>query len=121
MSREEAIAYGKDYYRDLITACCEIDEKHKEFVRMSLEALSQEPTSEMVHVETLRQVMWERDIAIEQLHELGYELGQKIEPCDDAISREAVDKYIARLLSGYLYDGERERLEIFILTPFNIR
>lgn len=31
----------------------------------------------------------------------------------DAISREAVDKYIARLLSGYLYDGERERLEIF--------
>ena len=35
------------------------------------------------------------------------------EPCDDAISREAVDKYIARLLSGYLYDGERERLEIF--------
>ena len=35
------------------------------------------------------------------------------EPCDDAISRDAVDKYIARLLSGYLYDGERERLEIF--------
>ena len=35
------------------------------------------------------------------------------EPCDDLISRKAVDKYIARLLSGYLYDGERERLEIF--------
>lgn len=43
MTREEAIAYGKDYYRDLTTACCEIDEKHKEFVRMSLKALSQEP------------------------------------------------------------------------------
>ena len=53
-----------------------------------LDYLEQEPTSEMVHVETLRQVMWERDVAIEQLHELGYELGQKIEPCDDAISRE---------------------------------
>ena len=37
----------------------------------------------------------------------------KQEPCEDAISRDAVDKYIARLLSGYLYDGERERLEIF--------
>lgn len=43
MTREEVIAYGKDYYRDLITACCKIDEKHKEFVRMSLKALEQEP------------------------------------------------------------------------------
>ena len=54
---------------------------------MAIQALSQEPTSEMVHVETLHQVMWERDIAIEQLKELGYSFGQKIEPCDDAISR----------------------------------
>ncbi len=53
-----------------------------------IKALSQEPTSEMVHVETLRQVMWERDIAIEQLKELGYSLGQKIEPCEDCISRQ---------------------------------
>ena len=37
----------------------------------------------------------------------------EMKPCADAISRDAVDKYIARLLSGYLYDGERERLEIF--------
>lgn len=51
-------------------------------------ALSQEPTSEMVHVETLRQVMWERDIAIGQLKELGYSFGQKIEPCEDCISRQ---------------------------------
>ena len=36
------------------------------------------------------QIKWERDIAIEQLHELGYELGQKIEPCEDAVSRQAV-------------------------------
>lgn len=43
MTREEAIAYGNDYYRDLITACCEIGEKHKGFVRMSLEALKKEP------------------------------------------------------------------------------
>ena len=33
------------------------------------------------------------------------------QPCEDAISREAVDKYITELLSGYLYDEERERLE----------
>ena len=46
-----------------------------------------ETSEELVHVETLCQVMWERDVAIEQLKELGYEFGQKIEYCDDAISR----------------------------------
>ncbi len=48
MTREEVITYGKDYYRDLITACCEISEKHKEFVRMSLEALEQEPCEDCI-------------------------------------------------------------------------
>ena len=33
------------------------------------------------------------------------------QPCEDCISREAVDKYITYLLSGYLYDEERTRLE----------
>lgn len=33
------------------------------------------------------------------------------EPCEDCISREAVDEYITNLLSGYLYDEERTRLE----------
>ena len=33
-----------------------------------------------VSLEVYKQVAWERDIAIEQLHELGYEFGQKIEP-----------------------------------------
>lgn len=31
--------------------------------------------------------------------------------CEDCISREAVDEYITNLLSGYLYDEERTRLE----------
>lgn len=32
-------------------------------------------------------------------------------PCVNAISKEAVDNYIAKLLSGYLYEEERTRLE----------
>ena len=48
MTREEAIAYGNDYYRDLISACCKIDEKHKEFVKMSLKALEQEPCEDAI-------------------------------------------------------------------------
>ena len=59
-------------------------------------ALEQEPCEDMVHVETLHQVMWERDIAIRQLKELGYEFGQKIEPCEDAISREDAKEIIAK-------------------------
>lgn len=33
------------------------------------------------------------------------------QPCVDTISRKAVDNYIAELLSGYLYEEERTRLE----------
>lgn len=42
----------------------------------------QEPTTKnsTVSLETYMQVVKERDIAIEQLHELGYEFGEKIEP-----------------------------------------
>lgn len=49
-----------------------------------IKALEQEPSGETVSRGVFEQVRWERDIAVEQLHELGYELGQKIEPnpCD---------------------------------------
>lgn len=36
---------------------------------------------------------------------------EKEEPAEDCISREAIDEYITNLLSGYLYDEERTRLE----------
>jgi len=41
MTREEAIHYGKDYLKDLTTACCHIEDKHKDFVRMAIKALEQ--------------------------------------------------------------------------------
>lgn len=90
MTREEAIKILEQFKKCLSDVV--FDEKGSEAWQMAIKALSQEPTSEMVHVETLRQVMWERDIAIEQLHELGYELGQKIEPRDDAVSRMALGR-----------------------------
>ena len=33
--------------------------------------------TDMVHKETLQQIMWERDLALKQLKELGYRLGEK--------------------------------------------
>ena len=48
MANEEAIAYGEEYLKDLITACCHIEEKHKEFVRMAIAALKAEPCEDAV-------------------------------------------------------------------------
>lgn len=35
------------------------------------------------------------------------------EPCEDCVSRAEIDGYLAEVMSGYLYDEERERLERF--------
>jgi hypothetical protein len=53
------------------------------------------------HDEVMKRVV-AFDMAIEALEQ---------QPCEDCISREAVDEYITNLLSGYLYDEERTRLE----------
>lgn len=67
----------------------------------------QEPT-----IEAYKQVCKERDIAIEQLHELGYELGQKIEPCEDVVSRQAVLKIID---GWYEQNRDTENIEDLIV------
>ena len=41
--------------------------------------------------EIMEQIKWERDVAIEQLKELGYGLGEKIRTDEDCISRKAVE------------------------------
>ena len=74
MTREEAIAYGKRVI-DL-----GLNDETQAFCQMAIKALEQEPCGETVSLEAFKQVMWERDIAIEQLKELGYGFGQKIEP-----------------------------------------
>ena len=48
-----------------------------------------EQQSNMVSRIAYEQVMWERDVAINQLKELGYGFGEKIKTDKDAISRQA--------------------------------
>lgn len=86
MTKEEIIAYGKDYYRDLTTACCEIDEKHKEFVRMAINALSQEPITTTNNDEPIT-IIYPTIV------------------CDDAISREAVlnTEYQVKIINDIEY------------------
>ena len=52
---------------------------------------------ESVSIGVFEQVKWERDVAIQQLKELGYGLGEKIRTDEDCISREAV----IEILSNY--------------------
>lgn len=62
-------------------------------------------SSDMVSRKVFEQVMWERDVAINQLKELGYGLGEKIRTDDDAISRQA---YIKRFKKwGYSEFGRK--------------
>ena len=53
-------------------------------------SLEQQPCDDCVSLEVYKQVTWERDIAIEQLNELGYGFGEKIRTSDDCVSRQAV-------------------------------
>lgn len=69
---------------DIDEDCKEAYEDNKEVVEaldMAIKALEQELCNDTVSRGVFEQVMWERDTAIEQLRELGYELGQKIEKC----------------------------------------
>ena len=80
-------------------------ERNPDIVRLCADAgiLEYVKTSgETVSLGVFKQVMWERDIAIEQLKELGYGFGQKIEPCNDLISLEDAIETIA---SADITDG----------------
>jgi len=117
MNREEAIEIFKRLKENAPNEMhVETVGTAQELFDMAIQALSQEPTSEMVHVETLHQVMWERDIAIGQLKELGYDFGQKIEPCDDAISRDAVLSAICDYVAFEEYEDKSHTFTIRPLT-----
>ena len=51
---------------------------------------------------SLEQIIWERDTAINQLKELGYGFGERIEKCDDYISREETLNKINGLIAEYI-------------------
>ena len=77
----------------------------------------QEPSNDMVSRGIFEQVMWERDVAIEQLKDLGYGLGEKPKTglCEDAISRQAVCDYIAEFVNNeYSSQAECEMVNAMI-------
>jgi len=75
-----------------------------------INALEQQPC-DCISLEVYKQVIWERDIAIEQLKELGYEFGEKIRTSDDCVNRQAtLDAIIKELCikdESYLLPSEK--------------
>lgn len=97
--------------------CGEQHEQLAEWLKDYKRLLEQHP-SDTVSRGAYEQVMWERDVAIGQLKELGYGLGQKIEPCDDAISREAVIEWLkAKDIIKLSSQEETARKELKALPP----
>ena len=69
-----------------------------------------EKQTDRVSKSVVEQIKWERDIAIEQLEDLGYELGEKPRTDGDLISRTDLLKDIANLKkSPWFNDGKYNR------------
>jgi hypothetical protein len=77
------------------------------------------------HDETLvAQIKWERDTAIEQLKQLGYGLGEKVEPCEDCVSREALKERFRWLEKATKYgneDAEQQHFSYSTMMMYEIK
>lgn len=71
-------------------------------------------TETLVSLGVYKQVAWERDIAIQQLHELGYEFGQKIEPTTK--NDLGVEQYRNRMIEAF-HNADCESLIALVVQP----
>lgn len=106
MTREEAI-------RIISGDVLGTTEQTNEAVAMAVEALrtiekqQHDGCLNCDHFDVVRQIQWERDLAIQQLKELGYGLGEKIRADGDTISRQdAVDALYKMLHDCFWADDE---------------
>lgn len=97
--KEEILEEGNTLVskRDLLERFDEIDKEYEGRPWNLLQILAniniligQKSCDNVVSLSAYEQVSWERDVAIAQLKELGYGLGEKIKTCEDAVSRKAV-------------------------------
>lgn len=80
-----------------------MQEAYEEAIEM-VDQVAEECKNKYVSIGAYKQVAWERDIAIEQLHELGYEFGEKIRDKTHgdrirAMNDEALAEYLERILA----------------------
>ena len=81
------------------------NEESKEALRFAINSLKvdemyqleKEDTDEFVSLKTFKQVMRERDIAISQLEELGYDFGEEIRQEDEFIPKSVIEDIKAEI------------------------
>ena len=95
----------------------EIIDKYIERKDIAIKALEQLPSDDSVFKNLWVQVKWERDVAIEQLEQLGYSLGEKIRTSEDCISREEAIKQCGFGMTNLLIADCLKRLPS--VTPSN--
>ena len=72
----------------------------RDVMNMAINSVKAEQADKFVHRETLEQIMWERDIAIEQLKELGYGFGEKIRQADEFIPMSVIEDIRQEILEN---------------------
>ena len=77
--QEQIDKYGQEY-----------DDRGIEALKTAIKMLEQQPSDDSVFKNLWAQVKWERDVAIEQLEQLGYSLGEKIRTSEDCVSKKIV-------------------------------
>ena len=95
MTRTEAIRVLQHMVRWGIIS----DEKMKEALKIAINSLEvdemyqleKEDADEFISCKAYDQVMWERDIAIAQLKELGYGFGEEIRQADEFIPKSVIE------------------------------
>ena len=99
----------------------EIIDKYIERKDIAIKALEQLPSDDSVFKNLWAQVKWERDVAIEQLEQLGYSLGEKIRTSEDCISRkEAINEMsnaIKRVFAEHRDIAEKAMNKLPSVTP----
>ena len=104
------------------------EEEIEEAIKMAINSLKvdemyqlkKEDTDEFVNLKTFKQVMRERDIAISQLEELGYDFGEEIRQEDEFIPKSVIED-IRREIEQIEINGFVDEKTMFTRTGTQVK
>ncbi|MGN0352405.1 MAG: hypothetical protein ACI4ES_12200 [Roseburia sp.] len=88
MTEQEAVRYGEEYLHDLFCAACKVEDKHKDFVRMSIKALEEIQQYRAIGLtpEQIEAMQGHNTALIEELAE--YQAIGTVEECREAVEKQ---------------------------------
>ena len=110
MTNSEAKQFLENYINSGTIAFHHLNsELYEEAIELAIKAFERADSS--VSASAYEQVKWERDVAIDQLKELGYGLGQKIKSDYNAVSREDVLELVRNSSLDLKYEDDNETFQ----------